>query len=150
MKNQWQRCCSKVLIVSPSYGNTDFRCDVIADANLLAVWAKKHAEGVYGGGKEVQEAREKLPNWLLAADSRNESISTISMPCNAVLKPYTLDLVEMGIAQLFCPDCNAVDESPQLLEYEGPVRAYEANWISEWRCSKGHLLYYAEHHWLVN
>lgn len=136
-------CSKKVLIVSPEYSNSSYRCDVIADSYELAAWTKNHINGTYGGEKV---ARLTLPFWLANADRTNESVNKILLAFNQVLEPYTLDFLESEIAPVFCSECQATEEHPVLnLVDDDNTDPCNLSYVLDWKCSKGHQLRYSEH-----
>lgn len=140
-----QKCSSKVVVISPKYGDRNYKCDVIVDADGLLPWAKHHAEAVWSGNQEEQAARLALPLWLQGADPKNQAPSYVPPYFISVLRPYTLDFINKGIAEIACPECNGIVADVKMKKLNEKREGTWSFWTDEWYCPKGHLLYREDH-----
>lgn len=141
-----ERASRLLKIVSPSYGDTRYACEVRADTKKLLAWAEDHARSMLTitDSNGEQAAREALPIWLKSADLSNIVPQKIDRYMQAVLEPYAIDLIEQGIARVHCPEClksyEKVERNSEETEKEGCLYS----WKSTWFCPEGHLLYAGE------
>ncbi|MEI6209775.1 MAG: hypothetical protein WCP20_23570 [Desulfuromonadales bacterium] len=139
------RCTSKVLVISPKYGDKHYRCEMIAEASGLLQWAENHSKAVWSADKEVQSARIALPLWLRG------TMSDDIIPCDVphyfykVLVPYALNFVNLGITEIICPDCQKVVEHIDMRKLSNHQMGVWTCWTSEWYCENDHLLYKEAH-----
>jgi hypothetical protein len=138
-------CTAKVVVASPNYGDQHYRCEVIADAARLTPWAEHHAEAVWSLDNDEQAARKALPFWLRGA---NVDVAPSYIPplFVAVLRPYALDLINEGIAQVLCQECRRIVRDIAMKKLnESYAGSLWAQWTDEWHCPSGHLLYREDH-----
>ncbi|MBV5342035.1 MAG: hypothetical protein J0665_21155 [Deltaproteobacteria bacterium] len=139
------KCTSKVVVTSPKYGDKCYQCEVLVDVNGLLPWAKHHAQAVWSGDKVEQAARIAIPLWLQDSNCNNPEPSYVPPYFVAVLRPYTLDFVNKGIAEIVCPDCNRIVDNVQMKKLNEKRSGGWSNWTDEWHCPAGHLLYREDH-----
>lgn len=139
------QCSRRVAIISPNYGDRNFRCKVIAYPEKLFSWAEHHSKSVWSNNEQEQIARICLPRWLLKANLNDQNISLLTPEFYKVLRPYVQDFVVKGIAQIYCDLCQSFIDNPMFGRAgERRPSPYNASWTSIWKCQKGHLLYYED------
>lgn len=137
------RCSKYIIVASPKYENTKYRCEVIVDAQDLVDWADHHAKAVLSMSVYQQAARVSLPLWLRGADqSRRKTYPNELM--HRVLEPYTLDFIEKYGAKVFCIECDSIENNVHIQRKNEKRNGPWVRWTDEWRCSHNHLLYYED------
>ena len=96
-----------------------------------------------------QAARRAIPIWLQGANVALTGPSDIPPHFVEVLRPYTLDFVIKGIAEVVCLECQEVGASVSRTAVHNDSVPIWSRCTSEWHCPMGHLLYhqYLEIHW---
>lgn len=140
-----ERCSSKVIIVSPKYGDKHYRCEVIADTAGLLEWAEHHSKATWCSDEEIQAGLLALPLWLRGADLTNDEHSEIPYYFYKVLNDYVFNFIESGIVKIICPDCNHAVENIAMNKLNERHQINWHWWTDEWFCENGHLLYREDH-----
>jgi hypothetical protein len=135
-----ERCPAKVVIASPNY-DQHYRCEIIADASGLLEWAEKHFKGCWSSDKDEQAARIALPIWLRGADPGNLTPANVPYYFYKVIDHYVQAIVNLGITEVFCPDCQSIVEAIDMKKLNERQQVNWHWWTDEWYCKKGHLLY---------
>lgn len=139
------RCNKDVLIISPEYGETHYKCEILVAAEDLLPWAESHSGAVWSFNQEEQAARKALPIWLRGANQDENSVSSVPLAMYEVLRPYVLNFVSDKSAKVCCLECNTL-VSDIFMETLDKKRLGDWSWwIDLWKCSKGHELYYEKH-----
>ncbi|OMH26236.1 hypothetical protein [Motiliproteus sp. MSK22-1] len=139
------RCTRNVVVASPRYDGSHYRGEVWADAAQILSWVEMHAKNVWSVGSEHQAARLSLPLWIRGADLENPQPSYLPPYFVDVLDHYVLDLVHRGWTTFWCPDCLEHHQHICIDDCDHQSVGNWSSWTSEWRCPKGHQLYYQEH-----
>lgn len=137
-------CSKNVVIVSPAYGEEHYSCEIIMAATDLLPWAEAHASAVWGSVREEQAARKALPLWLQAANI-DDSKSYIPHFMYKVLRPYVLNFVKDGTAEIYCPECQSLVSDIVMNKLDETRAAGWSWWTDVWTCPKGHQLYFEKH-----
>lgn len=139
------RCKRNVVIVSPKYGEAHYTCEIVVAAEDLLTWAEHHAGAVWSSDQEEQAARKALPIWLRGANSAENSSSYVSHFMYKVLRPYVLNFVNDGSANIYCLECQSFVAGVQMKKLNEKSAGNWSWWTDIWTCPGGHQLYYEEH-----
>ena len=139
------QCTENVVIVGRAYRDRNYRCDVIARADGLFAWAERHAKGVLSFDPQDHAARQALPLWLREANRNDASRSYVPPRFVAVMRPYVLDFINKGIAEIECPVCGAIVRDIEMTTLNERRNGPRVSWTDDWRCGAGHPLYWENH-----
>ncbi len=101
------QCSRSVVVVCQKYQETHYRCEIEVAAEKLLPWAVNHSYTVSSTHLEEQAARIALPVWLSRKNSQENSSSYIPFLMHKVLRPYVLDFISDGIADVYCIECKS-------------------------------------------
>lgn len=144
------RCNKFVVIVSPKYGENNYRCEIIISAADLAPWAEQHSSDVWSSNQNEQAARKALPIWLRGAKTEDKSACYIPQFMYEVVRPYVLNFVNDQTANIYCLECQSFVDDIHMEELNRKSAGDWSHWTDVWTCPKGHQLYYEEHDLHIN
>lgn len=144
------QCSKDVVIVSPTYGEECYSCEIIVATKDLYPWAEHHANSVWCSDREEQAARKTLPLWLQAANVDDDSKSYIPHFMYRALRPYVLNFVKNETAKIFCPTCQSFVGDIEMQKLDETRAAGWSWWTDVWACPNGHQLYFEKHEMYVH
>lgn len=139
------QCSRNVVIVSPRYREEHYSCEIIVATKDLLPWAEHHSSAVWSSVREEQVARKALPLWLRAANEEDDSNSYVPHFMYEVLRPYVLNFVNNGTANIFCPVCQDFVEGIEMRKIDESQAVGWSWWTDIWTCRTGHQLYFEKH-----
>jgi hypothetical protein len=138
------QCSRSVVVVCQKYQETHYRCEIEVAAEKLLPWAVNHSYTVSSTHLEEQAARIALPVWLSRKNSQENSSSYIPFLMHKVLRPYVLDFISDGIADVYCIECNSYVTDIYMQKLDKKKLGGWSSWSDDWRCPVGHQLYHEE------
>lgn len=138
------RCNKNVVILSPKYDETCYRCEVVMSAEKLALWAGRHADSVWSVNQEIQVARKVLPIWLYRSKSEGEALSYIPKNIYEVVRPYVGDFVSDRSASVYCFKCRSFINEIQMKKTNQERAGNWMFWNDIWMCREGHHLFHTK------
>lgn len=138
------QCSKDVLIISPSYAETHFTCEISVEAEDLLPWAEHHADAVQSFNPEEQAARIALPLWLRASNVSDNSVSHIPYYMQMVVEPYVQNFIQDGTVKFFCFECQSFISDIKMEKLDESRVVNNSYWTDFWTCPNGHILYQKE------
>lgn len=138
------RCGKDVVIASPKYKDSHYKCEILVAAENLLYKAELVAEGTIGGSIESQVTRLVLPIWLRGADLYGSTASYMPIPMNEVLDAHVSAFITEGKARIYCNECQSFIPDIQFNKLNAQRIGDTSVWTDDWRCPQGHQLYYED------
>jgi hypothetical protein len=133
------RYTSKIVVVSPKYGDKNYCCEIIVEASGLLSFFEYYAKRIHGGPARELAALKALPFWFRDIDLSNPSPSYFPGHFTRFLRSFLYKFIQKGVAEVVCSECQRVVDDITKNKFNESRSGNYSWWTDEWHCQNGHL-----------
>ena len=123
-----KRLTKWLLLASPAYENSKYKCSILIETKKLFVWAITYGKTIDLQNEKQLESVRYLATQVINANNDDETVKFMDESLRVVLEPYLPSFLQQNYLTVFCPNCRKLGVDVKTIS---DAKDEEPNWVCE-------------------